>query len=485
MKTSDLTLFHEKCFVNGEWVVSNSGKTVDVHCPADGSYIGKVPMMTAEETGQVIKYAKNAWNLWKNMPVSERGKSLMRWHDLIMDNLEELATILTWEEGKTLVDATNEIKQGASYLPWYIGEAGRHYGHVIPSIRKGMQPITYFQPIGIAAAITPWNFPSSMIMRKSAPALAAGCVMIVRPARYTPFSALALAALAEKAGIPAGVFQVITGDASEIGDVFCNSYDVRALSFTGSTEVGELLMSKCSKTLKKLSMELGGNAPCLVYADANIERTAEVISKFKFRNAGQLCICINRLFIHKDIISELTQKLVDKISTIKLGNALDPSVTMGPLIDEHEANRVQALVDDAVQKGAKVLLGGKKSPLGFGFFEPTVITGVRPGMKVYDNEIFGPVLSIIEFNDNDDVIAMANDTRFGLGSYIFSENINRIWNDAKRLDFGMVGVNECTLGSPEVPFGGIKISGLGREGGDLGIEEYTEAKYVLIGGLGK
>lgn len=481
MKLNDVSLFKQACYVNGEWVTSEA--TLTVTNPYDGSTIGTVPKFGRSETEKTIAAAHAAWPAWRAKTAKERCVILHKWHDLIVANIDDLATILSTEQGKPLAESRGEILNGCSYIDWFAEECRRAYGEIIPSPWPGKQPIATRQSVGVAAAITPWNFPSSMITRKAAPALAAGCPVVLKPATATPYSAFALAVLAERAGFPAGVFSVITGDSAAIGSTFASSHAVRALSFTGSTAVGKQLMSECAQTVKKLGLELGGNAPYLVFDDADIDHAVESTMGCKFRNAGQTCICANRILVQKGVYEQYAEKLVRKVQGMVLGNGLEQGVTQGPMIDAKSVANLEALVADAVAKGAKVLCGGKRTGKLGNFFEPTVLGGVTPDMRVFKEEIFGPVAPLVSFATEDEAIAMANDTEFGLASYVFARDIGRIWRVSQALEYGLVGVNDVALASGELPFGGVKESGLGREGGRAGLEEFLEIKYTLLGRL--
>lgn len=479
MKLKDQKLFREACYVNGAWVTTPA--TIAVTNPFDDSSLGTVPKFGRPETEKAIAAATAAWPAWRDRTAKERAACLHKWHDLIVANIDDLAMILTTEQGKPLAESKGEILNGASYINWFAEECRRAYGEIIPSPWSGKQPIVTRQSIGVAAAITPWNFPSSMLTRKASPALAAGCPVIIKPATATPYSALALAELAERAGFPAGVVNVITGDANAIGNAFAESRDVRALSFTGSTVVGKQLMALCAGTVKKLALELGGNAPYLVFDDANIDHAAASTMGCKFRNSGQTCICANRILVQDKVHDEYVEKLLKKVAEIKLGNGLDAEVTQGPMINHKAVAQMEEFVADAVQKGAKVLCGGKRADNGF--FEPTVLVNVTTDMKVFREEIFGPIAPVLRFKDEKEAVSMANDTEYGLASYVFARDIGRIWRVSQALEYGLVGVNEVALASGELPFGGIKESGLGREGGRPGLEEFMEIKYTLLGGL--
>ncbi len=483
MKLTDPLLFRQACYVNGDWLSCKA--TLAVTNPFDGSALGSVPKFGRAEAEDAIAKAQAAWPLWRGKTAKQRADILRAWSRLILEHIDDLARILTLEQGKPLAEAKAEIAGGADYVEWAAEEGRRAYGEVIPSKRPGMQPITIRQPIGVVAAITPWNFPSSMITRKAAPALAAGCPVIIKPASATPFSAFALAELAERAGFPAGVLNVITGDSSAIGDAFAKSPAVRGLSFTGSTSVGKELMARCSATMKKLGMELGGNAPYLVFDDADLDLAANLVPGCKFRNNGQTCVCANRLLVQDSVHDEFVKRALAAVQKMRLGNGLEEGVTTGPLISPKVVKDMETLVKDAVKQGARVLCGGKPSPLGGGFFEPTILVDVTPEMRVFREEIFGPIAPVLRFADEDEAIRLANDTEYGLASYLFSRDVGRIWRVASALEYGMVGVNETALATGEAPFGGVKESGLGREGGRQGLDEFMEYKYILLGDLAR
>ena len=483
MQLKDPTLFKERCQVGGEWIAADNGAELTITNPADGSKLGTVPKLGRAETARAITAAQKALPAWSGLTPIERGNILRRWHALIMEHIGDLARILTLEQGKPLAESKGEIMLGASYIPWYAEEARRAYGEVILPPRPGVQPITIRKPVGVTAAVTPWNFPMSMITRKAAPALAAGCPMIIKPASKTPYSALAMAELALRAGMPAGLLQVVTGDSSAIGAELCESMTVRKLSFTGSTAVGKKLAAACMGTMKKLSLELGGNAPFIVCKDADLDAAAAGALGCKFRNAGQTCICANRFIVHNDVYDAFVRKLQAQVNTIVVGNGLEAGVTQGPMIDAAAFSSMQALVDDAVAKGAKVLCGGKPHKAGALFYEPTILTDVTPQMRVFREEIFGPIAPIVRYTEEKEAVALANDTEYGLASYVYTRDMGSFYRIASGLEYGMVGVNTVALASAEVPFGGTKQSGVGKEGGRQGMDEYMETRYVLLGGL--
>lgn len=477
-------LFRQECYVNGRWTAAKSGAVIEVTNPVDGSVVGTVPNFGAEETAQAVADAEAAFADWRSRTARERAALLSRWHGLVLENIDDLALILTMEQGKPLAEAKGEIGLGAEYIQWYAEECRRASGEVPVAPHRGRQPVTVKEPVGVVAAITPWNFPMSMIPRKAAPGMAVGCPVIVKPASQTPFSALALAELAHRAGIPAGVFSVITGDSRAIGGELTSNDKVRKLSFTGSTAVGRKLMAQCADNVKKLSLELGGNAPFIVFDDADIDAAAGAALGCKFRNAGQTCICANRMLVQDSVYDAFVEKLAAKVKNgLILGSGIAQGTTMGPMIDDKAVDFMDTLVADATSKGAKIVTGGKRSEVGARFFEPTILTDVNTDMKVFREEIFGPIAPIVRFSDEAEALAMANDSEYGLASYLFSRDIGRIWRVSRGLEFGMVGVNEVALASGEVPFGGVKQSGLGREGAHEGLEEYLETKLILLGGL--
>lgn len=483
MNLKDPSLLRSACLIDGQWTAADNKGTISVTNKATGQIIGTVPNCGRAETKRAIEAATRAFPLWSAKTARERGRLLHVWHDLIVENIDDLALILTSEQGKPLAEAKGEIMAGCSYIDWFAEEGRRAYGEIIPSPLPGKQPLVIRQPVGLAAAITPWNFPSSMITRKAAPALAVGCPIILKPASATPFSALALAVLAERAGIPAGIFSVVTGSAAEIGDTLCQSTQVRALSFTGSTPVGKELMARCAPTMKKLSFELGGNAPFLLFRNADMGAAVRQAIGCKFRNAGQTCICVNRFLVEDAVHDEFVRRLKAEAEKIVLGDGTKPDITQGPLIDSRTPRFMQELLDDATSKGAVIVCGGKQPALGGNFFEPTVVTGVTPEMRLFREEIFGPIAPVIKFSTEEEAIALANDTNYGLASYVFTRDLAQMWRVAGRLEYGMVGANETTLATGETPFGGVKESGLGREGGRQGLDEYLETKYILLGGL--
>jgi succinate-semialdehyde dehydrogenase / glutarate-semialdehyde dehydrogenase len=485
LSLQDPDLFRQQAYIGGRWCDAESGATIEVNNPASGEILGTVPRMGANETWRAIEAAKDAFSDWSQRPAKERTNLMRRWYDLIMANVDDLGALMTAEQGKPLAEAKGEVAYAASFIEWFAEEAKRIYGDTIPSPWNDRRLVVIKQPIGVCAAMTPWNFPAAMIARKAGPALAAGCTMIAKPASSTPYSAFALAVLAERAGIPSGVLNVVTGDSKEIGGEMTSNPDVRKITFTGSTEVGRLLMKQSSSTIKKLSLELGGNAPFIVFDDADLDAAVEGAIISKYRNAGQTCVCANRLYVQAGVYDAFAEKLVAAVAKLKVGNGFEPGVQQGPLIDQAAVAKVEEHIEDAVSKGGNVLLGGKRHALGQTFFEPTVLAGVTPQMKVAKEETFGPLAPLFRFESDEEGIQMANDTEFGLASYFFSRDVGRIWRAAEALDSGMVGINTGLISNEVAPFGGVKQSGLGREGSHYGIEEFLEIKYLCFGGLDK
>lgn len=474
----------EANLIDGEWVQADSGATLDVINPATGLKMGTVPKAGAAETRRAIEAADRAFKTFRKTSALERSKLLRKLHDAIMDNQDGLAELLTMEQGKSLTEAKGEVGSSAAYVLWFAEEARRTYGDVVPSPWADRRMFVTREPVGVIAAITPWNFPSSMLARKIGPAIAAGCTAVVKPASQTPYSGLAWGALCEEVGIPKGVVNIVTGSASEIGDEICANPLVRKITFTGSTEVGKVLIAKSAPTVKKVSMELGGNAPFLVFDDADIDRAVEGAIAAKYRNSGQTCVCTNRFFVQAGVYDSFVEKLAAASRKLKVGPGLDDGVQQGPLIDDKAVEKVEEFVADAAAKGGKVEAGGKRHQLGGTFFEPTVISGATPQMKFMKEEIFGPVAPVFRFETEDEAVALANDTEFGLACYFYTGDLGRAFRVMEGLKYGMVGVNEGIITTPEAPFGGVKESGLGREGGHQGIEDYLDTKYVCIGGLG-
>jgi len=480
---ADSRLLRQHCYLNGEWVGADTGATLTVRNPATGETVGTVPQMGGAETQRAIAAAADAFATWRKTLAKDRARLLRKWFDLIVENTDDLALILTSEQGKPLAEAKGEVISGAAFIEWFAEEARRTYGETIPTPAHDRRIVVIKQPIGVCAAITPWNFPNTIITRKVAAALAAGCTMIVRPASSTPFSALALAELAERAGIPKGVFSVVTGGSREIGAEFTANPLVRKLSFTGSTEVGRQLMAQCSGTVKKLALELGGNAPFIVFDDADIDAAVAGAVGSKFRNAGQACVGTNRFYVQDAVYDAFVTKLVANVAELTVGNGAEPGVTFGPLHDMGGVLKTEDHIADAVAKGGKVLIGGKRHALGGTFFEPTVIGEATAAMKVAREETFGPMAPIFRFTDEAALLKEANDTEFGLAAYFYSRDIGRIWRVAEELETGMVGVNIGLMANEAVPFGGIKESGVGREGSHYGIEDYLEVKYICMAGI--
>jgi len=480
VQLNDPSLLRQQSFINGQWCDAVSGDTLKVVNPATNALIGYVPNMGQVETEMAIKAAEAALPAWRALTAKERGAKLRRWFELLNENSDDLALLMTTEQGKPLAEAKGEVTYAASFIEWFAEEAKRIYGDTIPGHQVDKRLMVIKQPVGVTAAITPWNFPAAMITRKAAPALAAGCTMVVKPAHQTPFTALAMAELAKRAGIPAGVFSVLTGDAVQIGNEMCSNPIVRKLSFTGSTNIGIKLMAQCAPTLKKLSLELGGNAPFIVFNDANIDAAVEGAMIAKYRNAGQTCVCANRIYVQDGVYDEFALKLSTAVGKLKVGEGINEGVTTGPLINAAAVEKVQSHLIDAIAKGASVLAGGKVHDLGGNFFEPTVLTNVDKSMLVAREETFGPLAPLFKFSDVDDVIKQANDTEFGLAAYFYGRDISLVWKVAEALEYGMVGVNTGLISTEVAPFGGMKSSGLGREGSKFGIEEYLEMKYICM-----
>ena len=480
---SNETLFRERCYIDGRWCDADSRATLPVTNPATGEQIGAVPRMGTAETRRAIEAAQRAFEPWRAKTAKERAAILRRWYELIMANQNDLALLMTTEQGKPLVESRGEIAYAAAFIEWFAEEAKRIYGDVIPQHQADKRILVLKQPAGVVAAITPWNFPAAMITRKAAPALAAGCTIVVKPATQTPFSALALAALAEEAGIPRGVLNVLTGPAKEVGGELTASPLVRKLTFTGSTEVGRILMRQSAETIKKISLELGGNAPFLVFDDADLDAAVEGAVQSKYRNAGQTCVCANRLLVQAGIYDVFAEKLAARANALRVGAGTEPGVQIGPLIDEAAVAKVEQHISDAMGKGARVIAGGKRHSRGGSFFEPTVVADATSRMQIFREETFGPVAPLIKFWSEAEGVALANDTEFGLASYFFARDVGRVWRVSEALEAGIIGVNTGIISTEVAPFGGIKQSGIGREGGKYGIEEYLEVKYVCLGGM--
>ncbi|MEN5303279.1 MULTISPECIES: NADP-dependent succinate-semialdehyde dehydrogenase [unclassified Pseudomonas] len=478
MQLKDAQLFRQQAFINGEWLDADSGQTINVTNPATGEVIGTVPKMGTAETRRAIEAADKALPAWRALTAKERSNKLRRWFELMIENQDDLARLMTTEQGKPLAEAKGEIAYAASFIEWFAEEAKRVYGDTIPGHQPDKRLIVIKQPIGVTAAITPWNFPAAMITRKAGPALAAGCTMVLKPASQTPYSALALVELATRAGIPAGVLSVVTGSAGEVGGELTGNSLVRKLSFTGSTEIGRQLMEECAKDIKKVSLELGGNAPFIVFDDADLDKAVEGAIISKYRNNGQTCVCANRIYVQDGVYDAFAQKLAAAVAKLKIGNGLEEGTTTGPLIDGKAVAKVQEHIEDAVGKGAKVLSGGKL--IEGNFFEPTILVDVPKTAAVAKEETFGPLAPLFRFKDEAEVIAMSNDTEFGLASYFYARDMSRVFRVAEALEYGMVGINTGLISNEVAPFGGIKASGLGREGSKYGIEDYLEIKYLCI-----
>jgi len=482
MNLQNRKLLRDACLIGADWVPI-SDATLDISNPATGELVGRVPRLGAAETRRAIDQAAAALPAWRARTAAERGKILRRWFDLMIANQEDLACLMTAEQGKPLIEARGEIAYAASFIEWFAEEGKRVYGDTIPSPWADKRLVVIKQPIGVCAAITPWNFPAAMIARKAAPALAAGCTMVVKPAEQTPLSALALAWLALEAGVPPGVLNIVTGDPVAIGGELTSSPRVMKLSFTGSTEIGRLLMKQCAPTIKKMSLELGGNAPFIVFDDADLDAAVAGAMISKYRNAGQTCVCANRLLVQEGVYDAFTAKLAVAVKQLVVGNGMDEAVTQGPLIDRAALAKVEELLADAVAKGARIVCGGKRHGLGRTWFEPTILAEVTPAMRVSREEVFGPVAPLFKFNTEADAIRMANDTESGLAAYLFTRDVGRAWRVGEALDYGMVGINSGLISNEVAPFGGVKQSGLGREGSKYGIEEYLEIKYLAFGGV--
>ncbi|MEI6612274.1 NADP-dependent succinate-semialdehyde dehydrogenase [Polynucleobacter sp.] len=480
---SNLPFQFEKAYINGQWVEADNGATISVTNPATGELIGTVPKMGAIETRRAINFASEALPAWREKTAKARARILRNWFDLIIKNQEALAQLMTAEQGKPLVESRGEIVYAASFIEWFGEEAKRVYGETIPGHVADKRLIVIKQPIGVCAAITPWNFPAAMITRKVGPALAAGCTIVLKPASQTPFSALALCQLAEEAGVPPGVFSCVTGSATEIGGELSSNPIVKKLSFTGSTEIGKLLLAQCATTVKKTSMELGGNAPFIVFDDADIDEAVKGAMISKYRNAGQTCVCANRILVQDSVYDVFVEKFSKAVSALTVGNGADDGTIIGPLIDDKALAKVEEQVSDAVKKGGKVMVGGKRHSLGGSFFEPTVISGATKEMLAFKEETFGPLAPIFKFTTEAEAIALANDTQFGLAAYFYGQNIGRVWRVAEALEYGIVGINEGLISTEVAPFGGVKESGLGREGSSHGIDDYLEMKYLCMGGI--
>ena len=479
MKLNDETLLRDRCFVNGQWI--GGQESLPVTNPANGEEVGRVPKLGGDETRQAIDAANAALPGWRARTAADRGAILRRWYELMHENADDLAAIMTLEQGKPLTESKGEIGYAASFLQWFAEEAKRIYGDVIPEHQADKRIVVTREPVGVCAAVTPWNFPAAMITRKAGAALAVGCTMVVKPAEQTPLSALALAELGERAGLPAGAFSVITGKASAIGGEITQNPTVRKLTFTGSTPVGKMLMEQCAPTMKKLSLELGGNAPFIVFDDADLDAAVEGTIASKYRNTGQTCVCANRILVQAGVYDAFAEKLAERVRGLKVGDGFEDGVVQGPLIDDNAIAKVEEHVSDALEHGAKALVGGKRHALGGTFYEPTVLTGVTPRMKVADEETFGPVAPLFRFETEREAVEMANNTRAGLASYFYTRDMARSWRVGRALEYGIVGVNTGLISTPVAPFGGVKESGVGREGSKYGVEDYLEVKYLCLG----
>ncbi len=483
MQLNDERLFRQQCYIDGEWVDADDGSTIDVTNPADGSVLGTIPKMGANETRRAIEAAERAWPAWRRKTAKERAVILRRWYELMMENQEDLARLMTLEQGKPITESRGEIAYGGSFIEWFAEEGKRIYGDTIPPHQADKRIVVIKEPVGVVCAITPWNFPNAMITRKAGPALAAGCPMVVKPATATPYSALALAELGERAGIPKGVFNVVTGSSGAIGGEMTSNPIVRKISFTGSTEIGKLLMEQSASTVKKVSMELGGNAPFIVFDDADLDAAVEGAIASKYRNMGQTCVCANRLLIQDGVYEEFAAKLSEAVGSLSVGNGLDEGVKQGPLIDMAAVEKVEDHIQDALAKGARVVIGGGRHALGGTYFQPTVLADVTPDMKVSKEETFGPLAPLFRFRTEEEAIRMANDTEFGLAAYFYARDLGTVWRVSEGLEYGIVGINTGLISTEVAPFGGMKESGVGREGSHYGIDEFLEVKYLCMGGV--
>ena len=483
MKLKNSSLFRQKCYLNGQWVDADNKETIDVTNPLDGSVIGTVPKFGAEETRRAVEFSEKAQKDWRCLTGKERAVILRKWHDLMFENQEDLAILMTTEQGKPLAESRGEIAYAASFIEWFAEEGKRVYGDTIPGHQRDKRIVVLKEPIGVCAAITPWNFPSAMITRKAGPALAAGCAMIVKPATSTPYSALAMAELAEQAGVPPGILSVVTGASSEIGDELTSNPIIRKLTFTGSTEVGRKLIAQCADTVKKVSMELGGNAPFLVFDDADLDEAVEGVIASKYRNTVQTCVCANRILVQDKVYDEFTEKLAIAVKKLKVGNGLDEGINQGPLIDMAAVQKVEQHISNAIENGAKVVVGGERHSMGGTFFQPTLLVDVTPTMEVTREETFGPLAPLYRFTTDEEGISLANDTEFGLAAYFYARDVNRIWKGSEGLESGIVGINTGLISTEVAPFGGFKESGIGREGSHYGLDDYLEIKYLCYGGI--
>jgi len=483
MNISDLNLLKQQCYIDGQWLNADDGATIDVTNPSNGDVLGTIPKMGTGETRRAIEAANAALPAWSAKTPKERSAILRRWFDLMMENQEELATIMTAEQGKPLSEARGEIAYGASFIEWFAEEGKRVYGDTISATSTDKRIVVIKQPIGVVAAITPWNFPNAMITRKCGPALAAGCTVVVKPATMTPYSALALAELGERAGIPKGVLNIVTGSAGAIGGELTANPIVAKLTFTGSTEIGKILMRQCADTVKKVSMELGGNAPFIVFDDADLDAAVQGAMASKYRNTGQTCVCANRLLVQSSVYDAFAEKLAKAVADMKVADGFSEGAQQGPLIDMAAVEKIESHIKDALDKGAKVLLGGQRHELGSSFFQPTILTDVTSDMICAREETFGPLAPLFRFETEADAVRMANDTEFGLASYFYARDIGRIWRVAEALEYGIVGINEGIVSTEVAPFGGVKESGIGREGSKYGIDDFLEMKYLCMGGI--
>ena len=483
MNIKNQSLFRQQCYIDGQWIDADSGETLEVTNPSSGSVIGTVPKMDAAETERAVDAAELAFQSWRHRTAKDRAAILRKLADLMMENQEDLAALMTIEQGKPLAESRGEVVYAASFFEWFAEEGKRLYGDVIPTHLPDRRIIVIKEPVGVCAAITPWNFPSAMITRKAGPALAAGCTIVIKPAGSTPYSALALCELAEMAGVPAGVMNVVTGVSSQIGGELTSNEKVRKLTFTGSTNIGKVLMKQCADTVKKISLELGGNAPFMIFEDADIDAAVIGALQSKYRNSGQTCVCANRILVHDRVYDEFSEKLSNAVSKMKVGDGFDEGIELGPLIDLAAVEKVESHIMDAVGKGAMVAAGGSRHALGGTFFQPTVLTNVKVNMAVANEETFGPVAPLFRFHSDEEAIQMANDTEFGLAAYLYSRDIGRIWRVSEAIEYGIVGINTGIISTESAPFGGMKESGIGREGSKYGLDEYVEMKYLCMAGI--
>ena len=483
LKLNDPGLFRQACLVKGEWIGADSGENIEVTNPATGEILGTIPRCGTDETRRAIAAADESLGAWRAKTAGERSAILRKWNDLLLENQEDLAILMTAEQGKPMVESRGEIAYAAAFFEWFAEEAKRVYGDVIPQTIASQRLVVVKQPVGVVAAVTPWNFPSAMITRKAGAALAAGCTMVVKPATSTPYSALAIAELAQRAGVPAGVFNVVTGSSSAIGKEMTTNPIVRKLTFTGSTEVGKKLVRDCAGTLKRVSMELGGNAPFIVFNDADMDTAVEGAMACKYRNTGQTCVCANRFYVQAGIYDEFCRKFTQAVETLKIGNGLEEGIQQGPLIDMAAVENVESLTRDAESKGGKVLTGGKRHALGGTFFEPTIVSGATDDMRIAKEEIFGPLAPVFKFETEEEVVAKANATEYGLAAYFFTRDLGRTWRVGEQLEYGLIGINSGIVSNPVAPFGGVKESGNGREGSKYGLDDYLEIKYLCMAGI--